>query len=432
MIVTVKPIDLEYQAELRHQVEGWIKLRFLMAYILFISIFLYRPSLNLPYPVEPLLAVLISTIAFNSFSLFLLNFRVEWVQILSFIQVGFDFIIITIIFQLTGGVDSPFDWLYLYLILAAGLVGGLKFSLVLSLLSLISSSAILWLQYFFWLPHFHVGSLATHSLSGFHDVKLILSKIISNGVMFFGLGSVSGYIANRAEERRIRLATTYQLLKQNDDKVLHAITVTQENERKRVARELHDQGGQSLALLISNLQLLEGNESRAEVKEQLASLRRLAENLLDEVHNIIFDLRPSILDDLGIIASIRWYARTYIQPLGINVEILVTGNDRRLDEKREIVLYRVLQEALSNIIKHAAANVITIIFHFQDEQLKIQIRDNGVGFDVPKFTSDNIQRWGLIGMKERVEMLRGEFTIESIPGTGTCLTVVLPLMARTG
>ncbi|MHB1125696.1 MAG: sensor histidine kinase [Bacillota bacterium] len=417
----------DHQEELANRIESWIKIRFIIAYLLFSSIFLYRPSLNLPYPVVPLLAILLLVIIFNCSSLLILSYRRQWIAKLAYAQVGVDLLAISIVYQITGGVDSPFDWLYLYVIIAAGLVGGLRFSLVASIVNLISSAFVLWAQYYFYLPHYHVGILATHSLSGFHDVKLIISKIIFNAVMFICLGLISGYVANLAEHRRQKLAEAYRFLKHHNEKVLEAVTVTQENERKRIARELHDQTGQTLTVLITSLQVMESNEaSPKETPVQLASLRALAENLLDEVHNVIFDLRPSLLDDIGVIASLRWYLRTYIEPLGISTEILITGENRRLDEKREIVLYRFLQEAINNVIKHADANEIVIICHFKPETLQVEVRDNGVGFDVTKFT-DSTQRWGIVGMKERIDMLHGEVAIKTEPGAGTCLSVILPL-----
>lgn len=421
----------EYQAheeELTRRVEAWIKIRFLIAYLLFGSIFLYRPSLNLPFPVVPLLATLLLIIVFNGFSFMFLAYGRKWVNYLAYTQVGIDFIIVTLVYQITGGVDSPFDWIYLYVILAAGLVGAWRFSLLLSLLSLLSVAFVLWAQYNFLLPHFQVGLIATHSPSGFHDVKLIVSEIISNGVMFISLGLISGYIADLAENRRRKLGEAYQLLKQHKEKVLQAITVTQEDERKRIARELHDQTGQSLTVLISNLQVLESKlASQPEPRKQLASLRQLGENLLDEVHNIIFDLRPSVLDDLGVIASLKWYVRTYVEPLGINVEIFVIGDSRRLDEKREVFLYRFLQEALSNILKHAQATELMIMFRFNRETLHIEVQDNGVGFDASGLANARSRRWGLVGMKERIELLQGKLHIKSEPGSGTCLSVIIPL-----
>ncbi|MHB1419039.1 MAG: ATP-binding protein [Bacillota bacterium] len=417
----------DHQEELANRIEGWVKVRFIIAYLLFISIFLYRPSLSLPYPIVPLLATLLLVIIFNCSSLLILSYRRKWITKLAYAQVGADLLVISIVYQITGGVDSPFDWLYLYVVIAAGLVGGLRFSLLSSLVNLITSAFVLIAQYYFFLPHYHVGILATHSLSGFHDAKLIMSKMISNSVMFISLGLISGYVANLAEQRRLKLAEAYQFLKHHNENVLEAITVTQEKERKRIARELHDQTGQTLTVLITGLRMLETKlNTPKENAVQLASLGELAENLLDEVHNVIFDLRPSVLDDIGVIASIRWYMRTYIEPLGINTEILITGENRRLDENREIVLYRFLQEAISNVIKHAEAREIVIIFHFKPDTLQVEVSDNGVGFDVTRFT-DSTQRWGIVGMKERIDMLHGEFSIKTEPGIGTCLSVVLPL-----
>ncbi len=422
--------------EMRHRIEGWIKIRFLIGYLLFGSIFLYRPSLNLPFPVVPLLAVVLLIIFFNSLSLIILNYRERWINYLAYCQLGIDFIIITIVYQITGGVDSPFDWVYIYVILAAGLVGALRFSILLSFLSWASMVFVLWAQYNFILPHYQVGTITAHSPTGFHNLRLIFSEIISNGMMFFTLGLISGYIANLAENRRLKLAEAYKLLKQHKEKVLQAITETQEEERKRIARELHDETGQSLTVLISNLQVLESSltpeSGHAQLKRQLTSLRNLAENLFDEVHNIIFDLRPSVLDDLGVVASLKWYVKTYIEPLGIKTRITVDGQDRRLDEKREVALYRFLQEALSNIIKHAEATEIEIAIKFDPDVLGIEVRDNGKGFEIPQAAGDDVRHWGIMGMKERIEMLKGKFNIETQPRKGTCLFVSIPMHKEEG
>jgi signal transduction histidine kinase len=419
--------NAKHKKNLRQQVENWIQIRFFLVYLLFGTLLLYRPSLNMPYPVPPILGTILLIILFNCLSLILINYK-QWINYLAYAQVAVDFIIITIIYQITGGVDSPFDWLYLYVILTAGLVGGLKFALLSSLLSVISMTLVLLAQYNFILPHYHVGLLAKHLPTGFIDSKVIFSEIYTNGLMFFSIGLISGYISNLAETRRLNLIEAHQMLKQQKEKVLQAITAIQEDERKRIARELHDQTGQTLNVLIANLQILETKlTSEPDVQKQLLSLSNLAEKLLDEVHDLIFDLRPSVLDDLGVIASLKWYARTYIQPLHIDVEILIRGEERRLDEKREIILYRFLQEALSNVIKHAKATKIEIIFEYKPNSLQIEVQDNGVGFEVTEIMEGKNQRWGIVGMQERVEMLGGEYFIKTERGWGTCLSLLVPL-----
>ena len=203
----------------------------------------------------------------------------------------------------------------------------------------------------------------------------------------------------------------------------------QEEERKRIARELHDQTGQSLTSLMVGLKLLEAR-CPPESQQSIADLKQLAATILAGVHNLSLDLRPSSIDDLGLIAALRQYTREYTTKFGIDTDFQAVGlEDKRLPPTTEIALYRIVQEALTNIVKHAAATKVIVLLKVRDTSIVVIIEDNGKGFDVKeKFTSGKSEhKLGLYGMKERASVLGGMLTIESTPGMGTTIFVEVPL-----
>jgi len=205
----------------------------------------------------------------------------------------------------------------------------------------------------------------------------------------------------------------------------------QEDERRRIALSLHDDTGQALSTLIFQLELLEKRlpQGQDEIKARLATVRKLATDALSELRNIIFGLRPSILDDLGLVPAIRWYARTNLEPFGINVVIDVPQEDLHIPEELSTMLFRISQEAINNIRRHSQANTATISLSKVDGAIQLLIKDNGKGFDVPKTTQQALSRQhlGLLGIQERIELVGGNATVESQPGRGTRILVTAPL-----
>ena len=205
----------------------------------------------------------------------------------------------------------------------------------------------------------------------------------------------------------------------------------QEDERKRIARELHDDTSGSLARILLNLEMCYELTPAGmyAVREKMSSTRILTEQTLENIRKMIFDLRPTLLDDLGLAAAIRWYAKNNLEPAGVQVQ-LDLANGLRGAPAVETALFRIAQEAISNIVRHANAHHATIRLSQTSTQWLFMVYDDGRGFDTtPTFHDESLteHRWGLFGVRERVQLLGGTFQIESALGKGTTLRVEIPI-----
>lgn len=210
--------------------------------------------------------------------------------------------------------------------------------------------------------------------------------------------------------------------------LLDKLISAHEDERRRIARELHDEAGQALTALIVNLELAAQEESPERVRAHIVQLRDLAERTLAEIRRLIYDLRPSILDDLGLVAALRWYAKSLLDPRGISWSLTVSGLAGRLPPSMETVVFRLVQEALANVQRHSRATAVTVSLALAGRELRVRIEDNGQGFDVQRIrTAGSDGGFGLIGMRERVELVGGHWEAHSRPGAGTIITAALPL-----
>ncbi len=211
--------------------------------------------------------------------------------------------------------------------------------------------------------------------------------------------------------------------------LLAKVISAQEEERKRIARELHDETGQSLTSLMVGLRLIEDSADTDHVREKTAELRTLAGQTLDEVHRLATELRPSLLDDLGLFAAIQRYIKEYSVKMNINVDYHVSGlGEQRLPSEVEVTVYRIIQEALTNITKHAEASDVSVVLRYRDSSLVAIIEDDGKGFTVNGvMASEEGKRLGLFGMYERASLIGGNLTIESQPGAGTTVFLEVPL-----
>lgn len=205
------------------------------------------------------------------------------------------------------------------------------------------------------------------------------------------------------------------------------IIAAQEGERKRIARELHDQTAQALTSLLVHLKLLESCSDLEEAKARATELRSLTAETLDEVRRMALELRPTTLDDLGLIPALRWYTQEYSEKWSTKVEFKAMGFEERLPAEMELVLYRVVQEALTNIAKHSRASQAKVVLERKGRNVSATIEDNGRGFDVPKVLSSKDRGLGLFGMQERATLVGGRLSIESTPGTGTRIYLEAPL-----
>ena len=209
------------------------------------------------------------------------------------------------------------------------------------------------------------------------------------------------------------------------------IIKAQEEERKRISRELHDEASQALVAAKINLEMVNKKlpSDLEEVSTRLVETSFLLVSTLENLRRLSYDLRPSMLDDLGLIPTLRWYTESYTKRLGIPISFSSTALDKRLDLEIETAIYRIIQEALTNIAKHAQAKEVNISLERRDSRLITIVEDDGRGFTFK--TSVPGKNYsigsGILGMKERVYNLGGSFHIESKQGMGTKLSVEIPL-----
>ena len=204
---------------------------------------------------------------------------------------------------------------------------------------------------------------------------------------------------------------------------VRAVTKAQEEERTRIARELHDDTAQALVMLGRGLDAARDSASGVKLEEA----RTLADSILEGVRRFSRDLRPSILDDLGLLPAIEWVSAEATQRGQISANVGVSGEPRRLSAEVELVLFRIAQEALRNAEKHGGDCTATVSVEFAENEVVLSVSDDGEGFATEN--SNHIERegkLGLLGMKERAELLGARFQIASDPGRGTTVMVVLP------
>jgi len=199
---------------------------------------------------------------------------------------------------------------------------------------------------------------------------------------------------------------------------LRRATEAQENERKRVARELHDEVGQALTGLQFGLGRLAKMTRSARIRETTESLKELTVETLRGVRNLALDLRPSLLDDIGLAATLHHYVEAYSARTGIPVQLNISGLSERLRPELEITVFRIVQEALTNTARYASASQAWVGLALEDDVLTLLVRDNGAGFDVEATRADYRRSLGLSGMEERCRFSDGTLTVESAAGQG--------------
>jgi len=212
---------------------------------------------------------------------------------------------------------------------------------------------------------------------------------------------------------------------------LQEITKAQEEERKRIARELHDSTAQNLIALLRQLDNLLTEKKRLPIREakELWGFHERIRDVLQEVRQFSRDLRPSILDDLGLLPALEWVIGEIKKEYGVETGLEVIGAERRLSPEAELLIFRIVQEALRNTAKHAHASQTDVKVKFDESKIAVTVRDNGVGFQLP----ENLGalpyngKLGLAGMQERVQLLGGSLKIDSEPGKGTMVFVEAPI-----
>lgn len=207
----------------------------------------------------------------------------------------------------------------------------------------------------------------------------------------------------------------------------------QEDERRRIARELHDQLGQHLAALGLGLKVVEDAVPDASpARDELGKLQTLTDLISREVHQLALQLRPAVLDDLGLVAALANYAEEWSEQTGVEADFHAVGADGdRLPPPVETALYRVTQEAMTNVLRHAAARRVSVVLQRSAGQVLVVIEDDGRGFD-PESAAAAGPRLGLVGMRERLALVGGSLAVESAPGRGTTLIAQVPLPDQAG
>lgn len=205
------------------------------------------------------------------------------------------------------------------------------------------------------------------------------------------------------------------------------ILEAQEEERRRLSREIHDGPAQLLANTLLRTEIIEkkmNSNNLESALDEFRRLRQLVREALKEVRGIIYDLRPMALDDLGLVPALMKYLNTVKESFGIPISFQTLGTERRFSMKLETAVFRLVQESVQNACKHSEASQIEVKLEFQQESISILVRDNGIGFNVEKKREDS---FGLIGMSERVDLLGGRLTINSFPNEGTSVFINIPV-----
>jgi signal transduction histidine kinase len=218
--------------------------------------------------------------------------------------------------------------------------------------------------------------------------------------------------------------------------LLERAVTAQEEERKRIAREMHDETGQMLTALAAGLGGVEETiaQDAGLARSQVGALKKMTMSAIDNLRQFVSDLRPSVLDDMGLVPALRWLVKEFHERAHFEADIQVAGNKRRLSPQVETVLFRIAQEALNNAARHSHATRVGVQLEFKARAVTLSVEDNGRGFIAEEILGLKKERraWGLLGMKERVSLVGGNLQVDSELGRGTKLVVEVPLMITEG
>jgi signal transduction histidine kinase len=227
-----------------------------------------------------------------------------------------------------------------------------------------------------------------------------------------------------AEQFANRAAIAVDLSRRVARDALRRVVSGQELERRRLARELHDETGQALTSILLGLRAVEEAANPDQMRTAASHLRELVVGTLQDVRRLAVQLRPKALDDFGLVAAVERLVQTFSEATAIRVDLEAQLGNERLPPEVETTLYRIVQEALTNIVKHAGASRVSILLVRSSGSATVVIEDDGHGFDPAELREDGM---GIIGMRERVELHEGRLTVESTPGSGATLAAEVPL-----
>jgi signal transduction histidine kinase len=263
----------------------------------------------------------------------------------------------------------------------------------------------------------YLGEVANHVTKVFESFNRELTAsgllIIAAGILVAGLSI-----------RRILILERLSASARGELQQLSArLVAAQEDERRRLSRELHDEVGQSMSAVLVELGNLEAALPGTDAiwRERLSRVKELAEASVGDIRNMALLLRPSMLDDLGLVPALRWQAREVARRTGMKVKIAAEDVAEDLPDDYRTCIYRVVQEALNNCARHAKAKAVRVTVREEREQITVSVQDDGVGFEARD------KGMGILGMEERVRGLGGVFRVDSEPGNGTVISILLPL-----
>ena len=233
-----------------------------------------------------------------------------------------------------------------------------------------------------------------------------------------------------SEQKYRELAEALTAANEERIHLLHQVVATQENERTRIARELHDRLGQYLAALLLGLDAIApGCASSPAARQRLTELKKLTTELGRDFSRMAWELRPMALDELGLRNAITQYLEEWAELSGLHIDLEIRLGDRRLPPDVETALFRVLQEAITNVVKHAGAESVGVILESINGEIRLIIEDNGHGFqtDQGAVVALGKSHLGLLGVRERLALVNGRLEVESTPGSGTTVYACVPV-----
>lgn len=249
-------------------------------------------------------------------------------------------------------------------------------------------------------------------------------------------------IAQRADGYLQNTSLALKILKGNVEKISEGmegakrkqqmglwIIQSQESERRKLARDLHDGPAQTMASILLRLDLLEHFKEKdsSQLKEEIDSIKQMSRENLSEIRRMMHDLKPSLFNESGLISTLTDYFNDYEVKYNFNIEFLIFGSPQKYDISLEIALFRIVQEAISNVRKHAGVDTVKVKFEDQGDKINLLIKDQGKGFNWDKLKEEKKESYGIMGMRERVELLGGTMEVNSTVGKGTQVIIELPI-----